>query len=90
NEYFWGKRSGLGDSLPPYYLVYFLLVDLLKFKNRGVDEKISFSIPVRINGTVVIIEHRKLGLDIFIKSDDDIEQAKTVLRHICAGVKAAT
>ncbi|HCJ8325240.1 TPA: hypothetical protein NV655_004096, partial [Escherichia coli] len=64
--------------------------DLLKFKNRGVDEKISFSIPVRIDGTVVIIEHRKLGLDIFIKSDDDIEQAKTVLRHICAGVKAAT
>ncbi|HGU6704892.1 TPA: hypothetical protein ACNAHY_004081 [Klebsiella pneumoniae] len=90
DEYFWGKRSGLGDSLPPYYLVYFLLVDLLKFKNRGVDEKISFSIPVRIDGTVVIIEHRKLGLDIFIKSDDDIEQAKTVLRHICAGVKAAT
>lgn len=88
DEYFWGMRSKAGRSLPPYYLVYFLLVDLLKFNNRGLEEKVAFSIPVKINGTILIVEHRKLGLGVFIKCAEDEDKAKAVVRCINAGVKA--
>jgi hypothetical protein len=38
---FTAKRSEASRDLPPYYLIYFVLVDLLGFKNLGQFEKIS-------------------------------------------------
>ena len=50
------KRSEAGRSLPPYYLVYFLLVDLLGFKNFGQFEKVSWSVPIDYQGSAFLIE----------------------------------
>jgi hypothetical protein len=41
NFLFTAERTDAGRELPPYYLCYFLLVDLLGFKNLGKFEKIS-------------------------------------------------
>lgn len=86
---FWGNRSNAGRSLPPYYLVYFLLVKLLEFKDLGRFEKVAFSIPVKIGGTVLMVEHRKFGLGIFIKDANDEAAAEKAAKRIHAGVKAA-
>lgn len=84
-----GGRSEAGRSLPPYYLVYFLLVKLLKFKDMGRFEKVSFSIPVECDGVVAMIEYRKFGLGIFIRNKTDEVIAEKVAKHIRAAVKAA-
>ena len=89
NAAFWGDRSNAGRSLPPYYLVYFLLVKLLGFKDLGRFEKVAFSIPVEIDGTVLMVEHRKFGLGIFIKDAADEVAAEVAAKRIHAGVKAA-
>ena len=47
---FTATRTKAGDDLPPYYLVYFLLVDLLGFPNLGQSEKIAWSIPIDVDG----------------------------------------
>ena len=86
---FWGERSNAGRSLPPYYLVYFLLVKLLGFKDLGRGEKIAYSIPVEIDGTLLMVEHRKFGLGIFIKHTDDEAAAEKATKRIHSGVKAA-
>lgn len=59
------SRTNAGRDLPPYYLVYFLLVDLLGFANLGKWEKVAWSVPIRYLGRLYSIEHRKLGLGIF-------------------------
>jgi hypothetical protein len=41
NFLFSAGRSNAGRDLPPYYLVYFLMVDLLGFENLGKFEKVS-------------------------------------------------
>ena len=41
------SRTNGGRSLPEYYLVYFLLVDLLGYKDLGQWEKVAWVIPVR-------------------------------------------
>ena len=64
--YFYGRRTLAGHKLPPYYLVYFLLVDLLGFRHGGPQEKVAWSIPIEIDGSVAMIEHRKLGLGVFV------------------------
>jgi hypothetical protein len=58
-------RTKAGYKLPGYYLVYFLLVELLKFWHGGRGEKVAWSIPVEYEGSLAVIEHRKLGLGIF-------------------------
>lgn len=58
-------RTEAGRSLPPYYLVYFLLVDLLKFPSLGQWEKTAWTVPVRFRGRLYGIEHRKMGLGVF-------------------------
>lgn len=62
---FLSSRTDGGRSLPPYYLVYFLLVDLLGFPHLGRWEKSAWTLPVRIRGRLYGVEHRKLGLGIF-------------------------
>lgn len=84
------KRTQAGRSLPPYYLVYFLLVDLLKFKNLGQFEKVSWSIPIEFNGKAFVVEHRKLGVGVFAADlEKDEEDAKDIVKLIHKGVKAA-
>lgn len=77
---FTAKRTDAGRSLPPYYLVYFLLVDLLGFRNFGQFEKVAWSVPVEYNGKVLLIEHRKFGLGIFAGNvlTDDSDAAEVV------------
>jgi len=83
-------RTEAGRSLPPYYLVYFLLVDLLKFKDLGKFEKVSWSVPIDFRGRVFLIEHRKLGLGIFArKCEEDEATAREIVTLIKKGVKTA-
>jgi hypothetical protein len=84
------KRSDAGRSLPPYYLVYFLLVDLLGFKNLGQFEKVAWSVPVDLDGRAYLIEHRKFGLGVFVeKLPEDEVPAAEIVRLVAKGVKAA-
>jgi hypothetical protein len=100
--YFYGKRTWAGQKLSHYYLVYFLLADLLGFRHSGHQEKVDWSIPVEIEGSVGMIEHRKLGLGLFVPhgpnpdfspgpaSPKDEELAERIVRLIHKGVKEAT
>lgn len=47
---FWAdaKRIDAGRRLPEYYLVYFLLVDLLGFPHKGAEEKGRLDDPARL------------------------------------------
>lgn len=87
NLLFAAQRSDAGRNLPPYYLVYFLLVDLLKFKNLGQFEKLSWSVPVDYKGKAYLIEHRKLGLGIFV---DNPKAHETEASEIAARIHKAT
>jgi hypothetical protein len=85
-----GKRTNAGRDLPPYYLVYFLLVDLLKFRDLGRWEKTAWSIPVEFDGTVYLISHRKFGLGIFaLDAKDNEEEIQKVVKLVKKGVDAA-
>lgn len=59
------KRTDAGRKLPAYYLIYFLLVDLLGFRLNGRSEKTAWSVTVEFEGTPFLIDHRKFGLGIF-------------------------
>ena len=76
--------------MPPYYLVYFLLVDLLGFSNLGRFEKIDWSVPVDLNGVAYLIEHRKFGVGVFAREGEEWEkEAKRIVGLIYSGVAAA-
>jgi hypothetical protein len=62
------SRTNGGRNLPPYYLVYFLLVDLLQFSHMGQWEKSAWTVPVRYRGRLYGIEHRKMARCIRPKS----------------------
>lgn len=87
---FSAKRTNAGRSLPQYYLCYFLLVDLLNFKNLGQFEKVAWSVLLDFNGTAYLIEHRKMGLGVFAKDPDtQEEEAQEIVKKISAAVKLA-
>ena len=87
---FTAKRTNAGRSLPPYYLVYFLLVELLGFRNLGRFEKIAWSVPVDYKGKAFLIEHRKFGLGIFANNlPDDEADAKEIASLINAAIEVA-
>lgn len=67
---FLSSRTNGGRDLPLYYLVYFLLVDLLQFPHMGRWEKSAWTVPVRYKGRLYGIEHRKMGLGIFAPNLD--------------------
>lgn len=84
------QRTNAGRALPPYYLVYFLLVDLLEFPNLGQHEKVAWSVPIDFEGEVFLIEYRKLGLGIFANDASSQEhQAQQIVTLIKKGVKVA-
>lgn len=64
---FWSKaqRTEAGRRLPEYYLVYFLLVELLRFPHRGPEEKVAWTVPIDFRGILFTLEHRKMGLGLF-------------------------
>ncbi|HQS45646.1 MAG: hypothetical protein B7Y12_00540 [Rhizobiales bacterium 24-66-13] len=87
---FGAHRTDASRTLPPYHLVYFLLVDLLGFRNLGQFEKISWSVPVEFNGKAFLVEHRKFGLGIFAgKLPEDEADAAEIAKRITRAVKAA-
>jgi hypothetical protein len=84
-KYDWGGvRTDAGRELPPYYLVYFLLADLLNFPRGGKEEKVAWAIPVEFNGSVATIEHRKMGLGVF---SSKLPEDEAVAREIVAAAK---
>jgi hypothetical protein len=84
------KITNAGRSLPDYFLCYFMLVDLLGFKNLGRFEKIAWSVPIDFNGRVFLIEHRKFGVGLFASDQKNSEsEAKEIVYKIKKGVKMA-
>lgn len=91
------SRTNGGRDLPPYYLVYFLLVDLLGFPNLGKWEKTAWTVPIRFQGRLYGIEHRKMGLGIFAPTLDanarmsarPTEAAEADARQIAALIRKA-
>jgi hypothetical protein len=90
NFLFTAKRTIAGRSLPPYYLVYFLLVNLLGFRSLGRFDKVAWSVPIDLDGTAYLIEHRKFGVGVFAREPENEEQqARRIVTLIKRGVKAA-
>jgi len=86
----WGKRTKAGRALPAPYLVYFLLVELLRFPFAGRGEKIAWSIAVEFDGKLASVEHRKLGLGIFSPATaEDEAVAEHIVKAVDKGVRAA-
>jgi hypothetical protein len=87
---FTAKQTKAGDDLPPYYLVYFLLVDLLGFPNLGKAEKIAWSVPIDFHGEAFLIEHRKFGIGVFARASPNAEaKAAEIVSLIRTAVKKA-
>jgi hypothetical protein len=90
-EYAYGwARTKAGRELPPYYMVYLLLVELMRFGHGGRGEKVAWTIPVDYEGSGALIEHRKMGLGIFsaAQAEDELV-AEGIVKAIHRGVKAA-
>ncbi|WP_228057869.1 hypothetical protein [Enterobacter asburiae] len=88
--FFTAVRTDAGRSLPPYYLIYFLFVDLLSYRNLGQSEKTSWSVPIDYNGTVYLLEHRKFGMGLFATNQDVQENnCKEIVKKITNAIKTA-
>lgn len=82
-------RSKAGREIQDYYLVYFLFVNLLGFENLGKFEKLAWSIPIDYNGKAFLIEHRKMGLGIFIQKNEDEDDAKIIAKKINGAIQSS-
>ncbi|MDP8259549.1 MAG: hypothetical protein P9L96_00875 [Candidatus Gygaella obscura] len=90
NFLFVAERTKAGRELPKYYLIYFLLVDLLKFRNLGKWEKVAWAVPIDFKGKVFTIEYRKFGVGVFVENPDLYEDhAKEISTLIKNGIKVA-
>lgn len=90
NFLFSAQRTNAGQSLPPYQLLYFLLHDLLGFRDLGRFEKVAWSIPIDFNGKAFLIEHRKLGVGVFASNlEQDEADAQQIVKRIHKAVKMA-
>lgn len=88
-------------SLPPYYLVYFLFVDFLKFPRIGAWEKSDWTVPIRYEDRLYAIEHQKMGLRVSapnenpnaltssLPSEQQEEDSDQIARKIRSAVKVA-
>jgi len=84
------QRTRAGRSLPEYYLVYFLFVELLGFRDLGQFEKVAWSIPIDFNGRAFLVEYRKFGVGVFAKDAAAEEaEAQQIVALIQKGVKVA-
>ena len=90
NFLFAAERADASRNLPPYYLIYFLLVDLLGFRNLGRFEKLDWSVPIDFEGQAYLIEYRNSGVGIFARAAAGEKlQAERIVALIRKGVKAA-
>jgi hypothetical protein len=90
NFLFTADRTDAGRSLPPYYIVYFLFVDLLGYKNLGQSEKVAWSVPIDYNGNAYLLEHRKMGMGLFASNKNNQEaECQEIVNKIKKAVKAA-
>ncbi len=89
NFLFSAVRTDAGRSLPPYYLVYFLFVDFLGYKNLGQFEKVSWSVPIDYNGTAYLLEHRKLGMGLFAGDVCQELECQEIVKKISKAVQVA-
>ncbi len=82
------QRSEAGRNLPEYFLVYFLLNDLLGFQNLGKYDKIAWSFPIDYKGKAFLIEFRKFGVGVFVqdKEKDEID-AEIIVKKINSAIK---
>lgn len=95
--FFLSSWTEAGRDLPPYYLVYFLLIDLVGFPHLGQWEKVAWAVPVRLRGKLYGVEHRKMGIGIFAPNSDPSatrstkpnEEAEGDAREICRLLKRA-
>jgi len=88
--HFTATQTKAGDDLPPYFLVYFLLVDLLGFPNLGAWEKLAWSVPVEFDGEPFLIDHRKFGVGVFARKSPTAEaKAGEIVSLIRSAVKKA-
>ncbi len=88
---FKAQRADASKNLPEYYLIYFLFVDLLGFKNLGQFEKVAWSIPIDFEGEAFLLEYRKFGVGVFVHDTCAQKfQAEQIVRFINKGVKVAT
>ena len=77
------RRTDAGHNLPHCDLVYFLLVDLLRFPNLGRSEKIAWSVPIDFEGTIYLVDHRQFGVGVFCGSPNTQENhAKRIVSLI--------
>jgi hypothetical protein len=87
---FYGQRTEAGRSLPPPYLVHFLLVDLLNFPALGQSEKVAWTVPINFRERMLVIEHRKFGLGVFAQdavAENDL--AREVVVRVEKAVRTA-
>lgn len=89
---FWSRaqRTEAGRRLPEYYLVYFLLVELLGFPHQGPEEKVAWTIPLDFRGILFTLEHRKMGLGLFHPEPDRVAaDATEIVNRIHKATKEA-
>jgi hypothetical protein len=87
---FRAQRTAASQFLPPYYKVYFLLVELLGFRNLGRFKKVAWSIPIDYNGEYFLIEYRKSGVGIFANDAAlQAKEAREIANLVGKGVKCA-
>lgn len=86
---FFAKRSDAGREIKDYYLVYFLFVNLLGFRDTGRFEKLAWSISIDFNGKAFLIEHRKMGVGVFIQNKEDEEDARIITKKINGAIKSS-
>jgi hypothetical protein len=72
------SRTLGGRHLPPYYLVYFLFVDLLGYSDVGRWEKIAWTVPVRYRGRLYAIQHSKFGVGIFAPTFEPVRRGSVL------------
>jgi hypothetical protein len=83
-------RTEAGKKLPPYYLIYFLFVDVLRFRSEGPYEKMSWSVTIDFEGAKYTIAHVKSGLHLFAREGVEWERkAGKIVGLIHRGVSAA-
>lgn len=87
---FSAKRTDAGRKLPAQHLIYFVLVELLGYRDLGKFEKLAWSIPIEFNGRAFLIEHRKFGVGVFAADlEKDEADAQQIVNHIHKAVDAA-
>ncbi len=88
---FTARKAKLKIPLPSPEQTYLLLVELLGYKNIGHFEKILWSVPLDVDGRAFLVEHRKLGLGIFIQDEStDTAIANQIARKINRACRKAT